>query len=527
MDLSALRLAASAVELLVACRLAPGVDLLDDEPLAPLQGIVPSDPPQHVHIGRHWGSAFRCTCGAYSESSTALAKLCPHAAAVLLAWLAGDSDDPAATISSFTRDVEPFAMLEQGLAEVFSRAVERDEDGSDMATFLEGNLDLLGLELDPAVAGSRLRRHASRAQLGRYMMDTVEHLLGEAGDGHLGAGSISNALRAWNLSGFGAAEPGTAFFDALLHTVRRIWTVSNEGEKDLWWREHFIVACHRVLVSDLPPGDSRGTTLVRTIVGLHEEYRETQAPLMARLVQHWDDELCSIATADVERRIGSLLTLIDSDDMTPSQRSFDSRPLELALEADDMFQEHRFADAGRSSAELIPERSDRLCRLAVDLAFRQRHLDRFERALRRWQGAAFAEYFLLARHWSREAQLTVLTVAEDRGCVRWASDHGPLLVSNSAQRSFPGEDPVIGDRVAIHDQALSPERLHRLEIQEVVRGLCAAGLPGEAANALQRHLRRDPDPRRVPEFVRCWEGAGLSGDPLETAVGILRGDPPG
>lgn len=534
MDWAAVGLAVSVAELAEACKLARGVDLVgDDDSRAPLMGAVPSDPPHVVHIGRFWGSAFRCTCGSRSKEDSSLARLCVHAAALLVRWIADRSADPEATITAFHDDAAPFGNLERARDAVIDRALRRDLDGSDLMNYADAGLENVGLKLAPLCVNDWFFAKASSAQIERFLVDKVTWLLGEGGEGSLDPRSAPAMTEASDLLFTVAQSHPTASFAARLQALKRIRSTFEKSTWDGSIVSQCIDWAGRLLPNAAPVGSALRQELVTTLVGLEERYPRPRYPFMPMVISHWDDDLRELAMEGVECRIGHLLALLDVDAVSADEPGsfLSSSDVPFLLDIDpigeNVFIEHRYPDAGRPSIDPVCERIERMQRLAADLAFRRRELHGIDRALRRWSGATFAEFFYRARRWSPAAQLVIARAASDRGAVRWAPGAGALLAEFEDSPYFPGGGDDVSDVVEIYAREPSTQRLQILTVEEIVCDLARGGLTDAAKEFLVQQLRHQPDPRCAAIFVQCWEGNGLPGDAVEAATRVLRGDPPG
>lgn len=533
MHLSDLKYAVTAAQLTEACNLARGVDLsVHEEDFMPLQGAVHSDPDHVVRMGRYWGSAFRCTCGHSYGGGSALAPFCVHAAAVMARWLADHEPDPEAAITTVHDDAAPFAGLEHARDALAARALQRDSSELSINAYVDGGLSRIGLAPTAYDHHGWLLRHATSTQVTRYLFEEVATLLGEDGEGDLHPSSRRAVMEVFDLLEGGMRGDSGALFEAALLALTRIRSGLDQ------WRPHdhtFSVAislASRLVPGAAQPGSGERERFIRTVIGLEEKHANPQIPFMPLVIEHWDQGLCELAAEEVEQRVGTLVDLVDGD-LDLEQGAGPTRTgssEEFFLEIDPMgencFVDHRFSDIGRPPAALVHERLNRLQRLAADLAFRMRDVDALGSALRRWSGATFAEFFHRAGRWSSQAQLAVSQAAAARGAVAWSVDHPGLFPEVGGDLHSCSTVEFISDLVEIHERALTPERLRILGVHEVALALGASGLSAETQQFLIDQLCREPDPRHVPTFVRCWEAADLPADPLDVARRILRGDPP-
>ena len=527
-----------AAQLTEACILARGVDLLDHEHgLMPLEGVVHSDPDRVVRMGRYWGSAIRCTCGHSYDGGSVLAPFCVHAAAVVARWLADREPDPQAAITEVHDDAVPFAELERARDALAARAWERDPgDELSINAYVDEGLASIGLAPEAYDLHGWLLRHATPTQVERCLRERVASWLGEDGEADLPPDSMHAAVQVSDLLQGGIRSDSAASFDAALLAVTRI-----RSGLDQWSRHDRAFGVAIDLASRLVPGAARPGSgqperFIRTVIGLEEKHPSLQIPIMPLVIEHWDRRLCELAASEVERRIEALLDLIDVDlashEGSGPVRRDTAAPFLLDIDpmGDGILVDQRFSDIGRSPADLVHARLDRLQRLAADLALRMGDVDALEQALRRWSGATFAEFFHRTRRWSSRAQLAVTRVAVGRGAVDWSVDRQPLLAEVRDDRHSYGSSEYASDVIEIHERAHTQERLRVLGVHDVAVALGKSGLRADAQRFLLDQFGRDPDPRHVPAFVHCWEEANLPADPLDAARSILRGeraDPPG
>ncbi|WP_246957913.1 hypothetical protein [Brachybacterium sp. Marseille-Q7125] len=166
-----------------AVRLASNVDYLMDNSSNFAEGIVSTAPPHVARISLSWPVTLHCTCGArYSDPLAASQHLCVHGAAVLVACLVADDDDPNQLLASLAAEAEARATLESTLVEYVELAVRRDAEGREPLHWIREDLDDVGVEILPEVLTGMLLERASGEQVGRFLNAEVEHYVGGDGD---------------------------------------------------------------------------------------------------------------------------------------------------------------------------------------------------------------------------------------------------------------------------------------------------------------------------------------------------------